>query len=418
MDKIYTFSNGLTLIVDTNKSVPTAAVQVVFKVGAVNETQKELGISHFLEHMLFTGTEKRTGDDIKDEFRKYNAFYNGSTGLDSTRYYIEVVKKYFEHIFEVLTDMLNNSSFKEEELQRERNVVIDELVKLQDNDQRFFTREFFKFYYKDTVLEKDVIGTIESLKSITRQDIIDYFNKYYVPNNCVISFAGNITFKKAKRLVMKYFDLAKMPNEQVETYALQKANYFPKRNVFTLNRDKKQVSIKLVFPALTKLDENYDTIVILSSLIANKLYKILRNKSGIIYSLNAGINYCYNASMLFIDFSTNEEHVKDALKLIITEIKNVKKHGFLESELSNEILRREIALITFYNNPTKVATYNAFEYIESNEIKSVKEKFDTYKKITNQQLIELANIIFDNKHVNFGILSKNMNADVFKSFKI
>lgn len=418
MDKIYKFNNGLTLIVNTNKSVPTTAVQFYFKVGAINETNENLGISHFLEHMLFAGTESRTANDIKDEFRKYNAYYNGQTGIESTKYYIEVVNKYFENVFQVITDMLNNSTFKEEELQRERNVVIDELVKLQDNDQRYFSREFIKFYYKNTVLEKDVIGTIESLKSITREDLINYFNKHYVPNNSVISFAGNITFKKAKKLVLKYVNLTKMISENVQNFNLEKNSYNPKRNIFSLNRDKKQVSIKLAFPAPTKADDNYYYTVLLTTLFWNRLYTVLRNNSGLIYSLNAGLNYSYNSGIVYIDFSTNEEHVEKALNLLSSELKSIKKQGFTATELENEILRREIALMTFNINPSKVASYNALEVAESGFITTVKDKFNVYKHITNEQLIENANKIFVNKHVHFGILSKNISEEVFKGFKI
>jgi zinc protease len=191
-----TLENGLTIIVKEVHSAPIAAIDIRVAVGAVNESPDQAGISHFVEHMLFKGTERRGVGEIAREIQGVGGDLNGATSKDTTHYYVMVPSDCIELALDVEADAIQNSAFDPEEIERERNVILEEIRLRQDNPRGVFSELVIPNLFNGTPYSNDVLGTSATLNNINREALISYYRKYYVPNNMVVAVVGDVNTKQ------------------------------------------------------------------------------------------------------------------------------------------------------------------------------------------------------------------------------
>src|SRR5690554_1808875 len=200
-----TLPNGLRIVTESITSVKSISVGIWVKTGSRNETIEQAGVTHFLEHMLFKGTEERSAYDIALSMEAVGGFLNAFTSSEYTCYYARCVDSELPRALDVLSDMVLNPVFPDEEIAKEKKVVIEEMKMYRDSPDDFLFEEFNRKMFDGHELGRPVIGFEDTVSSFRRQDLFEYMNQRYFPSNLLVSVAGNMAHDEVVRLVEQYF---------------------------------------------------------------------------------------------------------------------------------------------------------------------------------------------------------------------
>jgi len=209
--KKYKLKNRITILFEKNRS-KSVAVEVMVKVGSNDENIEINGISHFLEHMLFEGTKKRKDSrEIANEIEKYGAEFNAYTSNDRTAFFIKIINMRFDKALDILSDMIINPLFSKKTIEKEKQVILKEINMVTDDPRQHQWMLFQKNLFEKHPARNPTYGAVAAVKNLNRKKINDYYNKYYIPNNMIISVVGNIDNVKQK--IEKYFSSLKPKNQ-------------------------------------------------------------------------------------------------------------------------------------------------------------------------------------------------------------
>ncbi|MEG2116392.1 MAG: pitrilysin family protein, partial [Clostridia bacterium] len=205
MEKIIKFNNGLKLVLNQNLGMYSVTTGMWVEAGCAFENSQNNGISHFIEHNLFKGTTTRSSFEISDCIDRTGGQINAFTSKEATCYYVKSTTENLPLSLELLADLLLNSKFDESEMDKERGVILEEIAMVEDTPDDLCMDLLSKAYFKDKPLGQTILGTAENIKSITRQNVLDFMAKTYTPNNIVISIAGNFDIDETILLVEKFY---------------------------------------------------------------------------------------------------------------------------------------------------------------------------------------------------------------------
>ena len=206
--KKHKLENGLEVIT-IKKDTQISSINIGVKVGALNETLSEKGISHYIEHMLFKGTEKRTFQKLNDDLEALGGEYNAYTDFSQTVYSISCLEEELKSAIEILSDMLICSKFPEEEVEKERGVILAEIRSSKDSVEDFSFKKINEVAFKQSALRYDVAGLDENVKSFTRKELYQYYKKYYIPNNALITMVSSLSHEEAFEEISKHLGVSK-----------------------------------------------------------------------------------------------------------------------------------------------------------------------------------------------------------------
>ncbi|MFT4968223.1 MAG: putative Zn-dependent peptidase [Candidatus Deianiraeaceae bacterium] len=387
----HTLANGFRIIVDKMSDVQSCTVAIGVGTGSTNETKKQNGISHFLEHMAFKGTQKRTAFDIAHEVDCFGGSMNAFTSYDKTVYHIKCQATHLEKTVDILADILLNSSFDKEELERERGVILQELAAgLDTPDDIVF--DFYKHQaYDDTPFGRTILGTEENIKSFDRGDFVKYIDGQYAPSNLVLSVAGNVNHQKVFDLAEKYFSHLKNHNNK---QLVQSPSYIG--GSYTKNKsDLSQVQFVLGFESVSHASPEYYTASVSSAILgrgmSSRLFQEVREKLGLCYTIACFQESHAYAGLFTIYSGTSPKDVKILEETILKELNNATK-DITKNEL-HKVLEQYKSSIIFSNESTgaraqkAIANLLAFDrYITPEEIISNVESItidDVQKFISN-----------------------------------
>ena len=359
-NSIYTFPSGLKMGHFENKNIRSVAIGVTFGVGSGNEIQKNNGISHFIEHMMFKGTDTRSAMDIVSELEDNGINVNAFTSKLTTCYYTISIDEEVEKCFEVLSDILLHSTFSEEEMKREKGVILEEISISEDDPQDLCLDMLSEAYFGDHPLGRPILGSRENVSNFTRDEVLNYFRTNYVANNCCIAVTGNISFEVAKALVEKYFE-GKMPvNPSREWKDI--AHETAQKYVYKY-KDVEQANLGIIFKSLPISKHKELVVEMISSILgggmSSRLFQTIREKMGLAYSVYTYQTNYVNNSYFAISLSTNVDSLKSAIKATrveldmlidesVTEVefnraKKLTKSGFIIGAERNSAIMRSIA---------------------------------------------------------------------------
>ena len=205
MFEIYTLDNGLRVVTEYIEHVNSVSVGVMVQNGSRNEEKSVNGISHFIEHMFFKGTNKRSAKEIVQDIENVGGQINAYTSKETTCYYTKSLYTHLELCLDVLSDMLLNAKFDDEEIEKEKGVVIEEINMSEDNPEDVLEDIHSKVIFGDNPLADPILGTIDIIKSLNSKKIKEYVKKHYTPHNSVISICGKFHKNELKKLIENYF---------------------------------------------------------------------------------------------------------------------------------------------------------------------------------------------------------------------
>ena len=333
MYKKHVLENGLTIIGEEIPYVKSISLGVWINEGSRIEDEEISGVSHFIEHMLFKGTRNRTSKQIASEIDNLGGQINAFTSKECTCYYVKLLDSHIDIGIDVLSDMILNSKFNEDDLDKERSVIIEELKMYEDSPEDLAYDLLTENIYKNDPLGMNIIGTEESLKRLNREKLLDYFNKYYVPNNSVIAISGNFNFDEIINKIEEKFKVWKKRDVNVD---IKKAEF--KSCFLTKNKDIEQVNLAMSLEAVPlENDKEVYALAVINTVfggsISSRLFQKIREEKGLVYSIYSSQSLYRKCGELGIFASMSNEHLKEVYESIIEEIKIMKKYYLTDQEI-------------------------------------------------------------------------------------
>ncbi len=319
---VSTLPNGLTVLTYNMPHVQSVAINLIVMVGSRYETISEMGISHFLEHMAFKGTETRTARDIAEEFDAIGGHFNAYTSREQTVYYAKTLKSDCYNAMEILADIIQNSAFKQEDIEKEHQVILQEIAGVYDNPDELVYEKFYEVAYQNQPLGRSILGDKKTIAKFNGDSFSAYLAKHYNAGNMYLSVAGNVQHDEILSYAAKLFSSLK--NEKRDTFA--KAQYFGGCNAIT--KDLEQTNIVLGFESVpySNTQQFYHAqmmSLILGGGISSRLFQQIRENLGLAYSVGAYNSAYYDSGLFSIFVSTNHDKVKLLADSLIIEIKKL-----------------------------------------------------------------------------------------------
>ena len=404
--------NKIRYIVTNTKCGDEVVALIRVNVGSRDEKDSIKGISHILEHMFFRGTERfPTQKDLTGVLYRCGGKFNAYTSKDSTVFYISVSKKCIEQGLDVLSDAFYNSLFRTEDLEKEKKIVINEINDYLSDPSTLMEYGLSELLYKSTRLEKDIAGSVKTVKSIDIDMMKTFINTHY-NDNVIVSVSGNIDCVKIVQLIKRFFvnkvdyyvENTKNNNEiKKDKKRIYYNDLYLKQKKFRMKFIKKteeQSFIGLGFVSYKNNDKkNYQLIIIseiLTGYLGAELYKTLRGDHGLVYGVYSGLDTYIDTGDFSVTCSTenNTEKILKCIVIILNEIKKIKQ-GEIDDKLFEDTKKNKINEIKKLKyEPSDLAERFADDLIYSKKIVKLNELEKNIKSVTIESIIKVANELF------------------------
>ncbi len=365
--------NGIRLICDQEDYFKTFSLGFWVKAGSIYENTQNNGYTHLLEHMLFKGTHKRTYLDISQEIDSAGGHINAFTERENTCFYVHLMNHHQELGVDILWDMMANSTIHEQELDKEKMVVIEEIKMYEDSPEELIHDLFFSHVWKSQALGYPILGTIPNINDANRQKVFDFYHEFYSPENLLVSVAGNFDSKELLGQIEKLkFPQNKLTQHQPSSSQLNFENHFQ-------IKDLEQVYFILGFNAFSRHDPRRYGLYLLNNIIgggsSSRLFLEVREKQGLAYSIYSFTGLYEDSGVFGISSSTSLENYRPVLRIIIREIKKLCEEGVSEEELNRS------------KEQIKGGIIFSMENLESRMGRNAKQELDYNKTITTEEIM-------------------------------
>lgn len=408
------FKNKMKLISLPVKS-DLVSIGIFVNIGSRYETKDNHGIAHFLEHMMFKGTKNLTYDKIAEKLDSVGASYNAGTSYEYTYYYIYGHIEHLELFIKIILDIFFNPTFTNETISSERNVVLEEYKMSQDDNVDILYNIVHNHVFSNSNLSRNILGTEESIKSLNKQKLKSFREKYYTPNNSIISLIGdykNDHIKLIEKIVNRYPYKKTTLDLKINKQIKHKQNgiFYKHKN------DLNQTNLMIVFKSFDKFSSNNEKITllehILSSGSSSRLFNLLRNRHGITYFSYASNMSFLKEGLFMIHIGVDNKKLLLAINSILEELHNLKQNGITDNELikAKNIQNTNYALSL--QTPNNISQYygliELFHNSKDYTYSKVKKRYD---QITKEDLNNIIKTIFKKENMNIFIYGCNNKPD-------
>lgn len=332
MIEITELANGVKVLTENIPHVRSAAIGVWVDVGSRDEENHQAGVTHFIEHLMFKGTERRTAKDIAEELDAVGGQLNAFTTKEYTCYYARVLDEHLPLAVDLLGDMLLHSRFDAVDIDRERNVILEEIKMYEDAPDELVHDIFAETIWHTHPLGRPVIGDKQTVRGFSRTDLLDFYNQYYSPGNIVVAAAGNLEHQRVLELVNATFGRL-TGGKKERRFAIPA----PNRRVFCRAKDTEQVHLCLGTPGLPMDHEHIYVFQIINTILggglSSRLFQEIREQRGLVYSVFSYHSSYHDSGLFCVYAGLSKENVRAALELIIKEIQDIQSHGVQPEEL-------------------------------------------------------------------------------------
>lgn len=414
-----TYKNGLRLVTMKTAS-KVVAINVLFNVGSQNETYEQEGYAHFIEHLMFKGSERFSAEELMDRFTFLGSDYNAYTTRTVTRYTFKCLKENFEECFKIYADMFVSAKFDSAEIDKERSVVIEEMKKCDDDPVDVLFKSTMENYFNGYSFAHDELGREEVIKNVTREELLAFKNKYYKPENCLISVAGDISFDEIDRIIETYY--SSKYDYEAESYILDKTEIAPniKNKYDIVSRDDNQVNVCVHIKTVTLSSDLKYIADIYTSILGNsqnsRLFKLLREKLGLVYSVYAFNDMRMASGEIYIIFGTRAKNVEKAIKTIKAEIQNLANNGITDIELQRAKNWKESCVAFGLESSAEIAELNGSYTHYFGVPTTAEEKIQNYRKVTKDEVDNFAKMVEKQELFNVVAVGKNVKIEDLKHF--
>jgi predicted Zn-dependent peptidase len=384
--------------------------------GSKYESRNNNGISHFLEHMFFKGTQKRPDTmSISGELDSMGAEFNAFTDKECTGYWVKVDSAKKEKAVEIVSDMLINSKFSQEEIDREKGVIIEEKNMYKNNPMMKIDDVFEECLYGDTPAGWNIVGTEKNIKNFKRKDFLDYFNSQYGAENTVICFCGNISPEESEKMARKYFkNFQKAKTKNKEKVVEKQKN--PKIKLDYKDVEQINLSLGVRTCPINHPDEKVVKLIstILGGSMSSRLFIQLRERNGLAYYVRNSAAFYTDSGYLTSEAGVPKDKLNQSVKIILEEYKRIRDEMVDEEELQkNKDLIKGRTMIQLESSD-RVATWYGRQGIFRKELSDWKDFINSINKVTVDDIKRVSEEIFVNKGLNLALIGPYKKGEDFK----
>jgi predicted Zn-dependent peptidase len=391
-----TLKNGVRLVTTYMPAMRSASIAFFFATGSRYEKDDVVGISHFIEHMLFKGSRRYPSARlISEAIEGVGGNFNGCTGKEMTSYTARVPSEYVSVVMNVLADMVRYPLFDPAEVEKERAVIVEELSATQDDPQEWVSLLIDETMWPSLPLGRDDAGSIDSVMQLQRQQMLDYLNTYYRPNSLVISIAGNIDHQQIIQLTEELF-------QDWETGPVQSwAESFPLRDVASvrmIKKDTEQANICLATLGISYVSADYYPFLLINSLLgdgmSSRLFQSIREEQGLAYDIGTYLNSYYETGSLVVSAGVDPSHTKEAISAIVTELARLCDEPVPTDELERIKAYVRGGILLGLEGTQQVASWLGSQECLYNRIRDVDEVIANVNAVSTQDIQRVAQVCF------------------------
>lgn len=379
----------------------SVTVLIMLPVGSRYEPEKISGVSHFIEHMMFKGTKKRPSTLILTrEIDRLGAQYNAFTGKEYTGYFIKADSQYLPISLDILSDMLFNSKFDKNEIEREKTVITEEIRMYRDNPLINIENVFENLLYASP-LGRDVAGSEKTVRDLQRDEILEFKNAHYSPDNMIIVVAGKYE-KNIRQILNGYFDRVKPLRGHVASQNNFKAVRFgeikKEKRIKIEKKETDQTQLMIGFPGFPYEHKQNPALNVLDTILggsmSSRLFIEIRERRGLAYLVRSGEENYRDSGYFFVRVGLESRNINEAIKVIVNEINKIKSNGVTAKELKDAKTHIRGALTLSLEDPSVQASWYANQAMFFKKIKTPEEKLKEIAKITNEEIKNAAQEVF------------------------
>jgi predicted Zn-dependent peptidase len=406
-----TLENGIRVVSETLPKSRSVSIGVWVKVGSRHEPPEIGGVSHFIEHMFFKGTEKRSAKDIAIEMDSLGGEYNAFTSQETTTYYAKVVDEHLPVAIDILSDILLGSKFDPVEMEKERKVILEEIKGVEDTPDDYIHELFTNTVWPDNSLGRPILGTKETIKGLKHQDILAYIDNYYSPKEIVISVAGN--FEHARLI-----DLLNAQFGKLARAAVPKREDTPAfmRDIVVKKKQLEQAQLCMGCKGLYNTHEDRYVISALNTVLgysmSSRLFQEVREQHALAYSIYSYVTSYRDTGLFTVYAGTGPSNALEVVRLVLREFKKIKDEGITPAEelrVKNQIKGNLILSLESSNSHmSRIARQEIYfgKYLSMDDI------IKGVEKVTGEQVQQLAQQLFTPENISLTVLGPLTRADV------
>ena len=406
MFNIRNLKQGSTLISYEMPHIRSVSIGIWINSGVITENKKNNGISHFIEHMLFKGSDKLTSKDIALKTDLLGGNINAYTTKENVFLYGKVLDDDFEKALNILIEMINSPQFDENEIEKEKKVIIDEIAMYNDTPEELGYDVLCEILYPDSTYGMPILGVKETVDSFTKSDVENYFKSFFNPGNFIISVAGNFDEEK----LVKYLDENIRENGNVEKKSDYSVEHIINGGYKFLYKDLEQIHFHVGFKGKRFDDKGSYIMLVLNNILggsaSSRLFQKVREDFGLAYNIDTQPVFYKHEGFFDLYFSSSSDEIDKSVELICEEIRNIKSGEISDFDFNVSISNLKcnylmgIETSDDYMNYMTRSFYYLDRIIDNDEI--VKE----IEKITKDDVVRLANEIFDKEIVGLSVIGK------------
>ncbi|HEY9071875.1 MAG TPA: pitrilysin family protein [Candidatus Ozemobacteraceae bacterium] len=413
---LHRMKNGVRVIAETFDTVQSVSIGLFFRSGVLYEEPRLLGVSHFIEHMMFKGTGRRSPKDIARAFDRIGGYLNAFTAKDYCCYYARVVRDQLPVAVEVLADMVRNSVFDPEEFERERRVILEEIKMYEDSPDEIIHELLGQTLWPEAPLGRPILGTSETVGGMPRDDVRDVYRRQYVAGNLAVCAAGNIDMAEFNELLERH-----LGDMTPGSLAHRRTQPKPDSAASVFQKDIEQVHVAIGTPGVSYRDDSRFAVTLMNAAfgggMSSRLFQEIREKRGLAYSVYSYHTSFRDTGIFSIYAGTSPDQLPHVLDLIHAEIARISSKGLTKIELEEAKQQLKgntlIALESTTNRMNRLAT----GFLYGVEPQSPEETMRPYLSVTQEDIRSAAAALLDPTKMAMTIISpsRDVNGILAKS---
>jgi predicted Zn-dependent peptidase len=391
--------NGLTIASEVMPHLRSVSLGVWVKCGSRVEEADKTGLSHFIEHLLFKGTRKRSAKDIAEAIDSVGGQLNAFTEKEYVGFYAKVLDEHLPFAFELLSDIVLNPAFPPVEMKREREVIFEEIRMVEDSPQELILDIYLEKFWKGHPLGRPISGTKKTVGRISRRDVLEFFRKNYNAGNMIVAVAGNIRHREVQELAERYFS-ALQPGDAADPGPP------PRAHAGLVVRRKDQLEqthlcLGTVSPPITSEDRYCCHLLssILGGGLSSRLFQNIREKRGLVYSIFSMLNLYRDAGSLMVYAGTAPEKAAQVVDLTLREFRRLREELVPHRELKRAKESIKGSLMLSLESSSSRMTHLAQQLIYFGRFYRLEEILRAVERVTARDIRRLANGLFDGSHL-------------------
>jgi len=388
--------NGLKIITETIPYVRSVSLGLWLDVGSRDETQSSLGISHFIEHMVFKGTRTRTPSEIASHLEAVGGVLNAFTGREQTCFYAKFLDEHLDKGVEILFDLINNPLFNPPDIEKEKKVILEEIRDIEDSPGELVHDLFAETIFYDHPLGRPILGNKKTVMGLNRSKVLRFVNKHYRPGNIVVAASGNLEHERLVEAIHNYIDSRILP---VSPNGRRKPKFKAVQRIFRRNTNQTHICIGL--PAKEFTDESRSAMLLLNSILgggmSSRLFQHLREELGLVYTVYSFVDFFADSGIFGVYLGTDKKNAGRALEAIKHEIDRITSEKLSDSEIaaSKEQLKGNL-MLGLENTSNRMNRLAKHELLVNRHI-SLDETVASINSVTIDDVLEIARDIFADK---------------------